>query len=261
MHKKYPEPIVIFMSLNLDKIAATLSGLEEEIIYKMINRIQFRHNPAIYQSEQSGFTPKEEYSLFDLRLRYQEDMDSQFGRFSVPEERPYFKDLSPARRPVPPVDSELHLVDIDGVNLSEEVRAAYLKLVPVICPEGEDGHYGSSVEHDIMLYQVIMRRIHYGALYIAESKYQQNPDQYQSLIEKKDAEGLLKLLTREEVEIKIYQRIKHKVEEIQKDVNTSLRILLDPQICADFYKNTIIPLTKKGEIRYLLQRFNNEVYL
>jgi len=243
------------MSFDLNIIAARLRSLEEEIIYKLINRIQYRANKNIYTPGLSGFNPEEELSLFDLRLKYQEDMDAVFGRFLVPEERPYHRNLPSSRRLVTQ-DKELRLQDVNQVNLAGRVREVYHNMIPDICRPGDDGQYGSSVEHDIAAFQAIMRRIHYGALYVAESKFRQNPDQYTSLIKKGDRSGLLNLLTRVEVEEAIYKRIEAKTAEIQKDVDQNLRQVLAPALMRELYHDHIIPLTKEGEILYLLQRLS-----
>jgi hypothetical protein len=136
-------------SFDLAKIAAALEGLEETIIFKLIDRAQYRHNPPAYQQGKSGFEQSGDESLFTLRLRSQEEMDAMFGRFSVAEERPFCPGLPrPKRRAMLP-DTGLFLKDFDVVNLTGKIKAAYLDLVPKLCRQGEDGHFGSSVEHDV----------------------------------------------------------------------------------------------------------------
>ena len=85
-------------TLNLSTIAAQLEGLEETIIQKLIDRAQFAANAAAYRPGESGFASAGDKSLFDLRLRYQEEMDAAFGRFKVPEERPFHSDLPDPHR-------------------------------------------------------------------------------------------------------------------------------------------------------------------
>ncbi|WP_028973083.1 hypothetical protein [Spirochaeta cellobiosiphila] len=241
------------MKLDLDKIAARLRSLEEEIIYKLINRVQYPLNLCVYTDGQSGFAPHQNESLFDLRLRYQEEMDSIFGRFLVPEERPFFNGLPKSRREFN-AHNPLDLKNLNVVNLTSDLKSRYLDIVRLFCEDKDDGNYGSSVEHDIALFQAIMRRIHYGSLYVAESKYRQAPDKYKELIKQSKKQELLVLLTRQEVENSILDRIETKTKEIQKDVDNNLRNLVDPKLMRTLYEETIIPLTKEGEIIYLLQR-------
>jgi hypothetical protein len=41
---------------------------------------------------------------------------------------------------------------------------------------------------------------------------------------------------------------------LQSTVNPGVRQVIDPEVIADFYRQTIVPLTKKGEALYLLNR-------
>jgi len=241
-------------TLSLDTIAATLEGLEETIIYKLLDRAQFRANTAVYEPGRSGFTGAEKDSLLDLRLRYHESMDAEFGRFCVPEERPFCRDLPVPRRRVSVPDTGLHLSDFETIDCGREIRRAYLALVPVMCRSGDDGQHGSSVEHDVYALQAIARRVHYGALYVGESKYRDAPQRLRALIHARDERGLADLLTRREVEDRVMQRVREKTGTVQAAANRLVRHVIDPEIVVEFYRDTVIPLTKKGEILYLLSR-------
>ena len=130
----------------------------------------------------------------------------------------------------------------------------YLSLVPRICPNGDDGQYGSSTEHDVYALQAISRRIHYGAMFVAESKYRADRQLYDGLIQRNDRKGIAKQLTRPEVEEQICHRVVVKTDKIQAEANRRIRTLIEPEIVQDFYRHTVIPLTKEGEILYLLNR-------
>jgi len=242
------------MQLDLKLVAAKLEGLEETIIAKLIDRSQFRANNQVYIAGKSGFTEEQERSLFELRLYFQESMDSQFGRFWVPEERPFNHELPASQRQVTIPPTGLVIDDFNLINLTPEIKVSYLELIKQLCPEGDDTQYGSSVEHDVFSLQAISRRIHFGAMYVAECKFSDDPEGYSNLIKAEDTAGLNRLLTRQAVEDKIIQRVYEKVESIQEQVNPAVRHLINPEIVVDYYRNTIIPLTKKGEIAYLLQR-------
>lgn len=242
------------MNLDLDAIAATLEGLEETIITRLIDRAQFLHNPLVYQAGHSGFDGEVAASLLDLRLLYQERMDAEFGRFCVPEERAFSRSLPSPRRAVKLQVTGLALEDPTIINLTMEILHSYKDLVSRICREGDDGHYGSSVEHDVYALQAISRRVHYGALYVAECKFQQMPEEYRPVIRRADTSATMELLTRTDVEERIVRRVGEKVESLQSTANTRVRHLVDPAVVVQFYRDHVIPLTKKGEILYLLQR-------
>jgi len=240
--------------LRLETIAQKLESLEETIVYKLIDRAQFCVNAVVYRPGESGFIGEPEVSLFELRLRSQEEIDSHFGRFCVPEERPFSATLPAARRVVRIPDTGLHIADYDCINLTGDILAGYRALITQICKDGDDGQYGSSVEHDVYALQAIARRIHYGSLYVAESKFRSAPDSYMKLIENHDTTALEQLLTRKEVEDAILARVLNKVAYAQGRVNMAIRQVIDPERVLSFYRDCIIPLTKKGEVRYLLNR-------
>ncbi len=244
------------ITLDLNMIALQLEGLEETIIYHLIERVQYCKNSRVYEPGKSGFRGYARKSLMDIRLLYHEGMDAQFGRFFVPEERPFNRRLPRARRSVHLLPYPLALADYNAVNLTAEIKRAYIPFIAAVCRPGDDGQYGSSVENDVYALQAISRRVHYGAMYVAEAKYRKDPLRYEDLIRKQDKDGLLHELTRKEVEECIIRRVGEKVARAQSKVNTEIRTLIDPVLVLAFYRDTIIPLTKEGEIRYLLHRKN-----
>lgn len=242
------------MALSLEAVVQKLASLEEAILMKLVDRCQFAHNEAVYIPGQSGFSPPECASLLELRLLQQESMDAQFGRYLVPEERPFYSGLPPARRRVTVLDPELHIRDLETINLSGRILVSYLELLRQICKPGDDGHHGSAVEHDVICLQAIARRIHFAACYVAESKYQQDPNGFQALIEAQDVEGLRQRLTRAEVEEEVVQRVGRKLRAIQQGSDPANRYIVAVEPVQLYFRDWIIPLTKEGEIRYLLQR-------
>ena len=239
---------------DLDKIATDLEGLEETIIARLIDRAQFRRNRLAYRPGESGFMGETELSLFALRLKFQEEMDACFGRFAVPEERPFNKNLPDAKRIVRLPDNCLQLADYNVVNLTDKILASYLDLVPQICAAGDDAQYGSSVEHDVYTIQAISRRIHYGAMYVGETKYLSDPAVFRKAVDAEDSHALETLLTRPAVEQRILQRVQEKVTVLQAAAKINTRITIDPGVVRAYYADYIIPLTKEGEILYLLNR-------
>lgn len=245
-------PVGASDTFDLERIAAVLEGLEETIIYRILDRCQFARNPAAYEAGASSLPGLEDLSLLDARFRMQEDMDARFGRFKVPEERPFCAGLPAAQRTPPKADNEFPAYDFELVNQGPAIRADYGALLDRMCVPGDDGHYGSSVESDVAALQAIARRVHFGALYVAESKYRAERDAYRALIAAGDEAGLLAKLTRAAVEERILLRVRQKIDQLQLTVNTRIRRVLDPEIIMHFYRESVIPLTKRGEVAWLL---------
>jgi len=238
----------------IDGVAEQLEALEETIILRLIDRAQFRVNRPAYEPGGIQFRGEDRTSLFELRLRHQEEMDAVFGRFAFPEERPFTRGLPEARRKVTGIPDFLRIPDYDRVNLTAEVKDRTLAFVYEICPPGDDGQYGSATEHDVYVLQAVSRRIHYGAMYVAEGKYRADPALYRRLIEAGDTADIEARLTRPEVERRICRRVVRKTRRIQAEANRRIRTLVAPQAMRRFYREAVIPLTRKGEVLYLTNR-------
>lgn len=236
--------------MELEKIVERLEALEETIIFKLLNRAQYRQNQRAYQKGESGFPDQ---SLFEARLNRQEQLDAEFGRFTVPEERPFTANLPEPKR-IGAQRNTIYLPDFNVMNLTGEILPAYFSLLGVICAEGDDGHYGSTVEHDVEALRAISERIHFGACYVAECKFQEDPVGYRRLIQAHDKLGLMEKLSRPDVEAEILRRVEWKAQQFQNGANSEVRHVVNPKAVVDFYRNHIIPLTKKGELLYLLKR-------
>jgi chorismate mutase len=240
--------------MSLSEISQKLESYEETIVFKLIDRAQYAANEIIYEPGKSGFKGAGKNSLLDLRLQLQEQMDTQFGKFCVPEERPFIKSVSTPRRKAMIDDRGILIEDCNVVNLTEDIMEGYLSLVPLFCEKGDDGHYGSSVEHDVYALQAISRRVHFGSLYAAESKFSSDPEGFGQLIDARDEEGLLKRLTRKDVEDRIIARIREKTESTQATVNRAIRRVIEPDVIVQYYRENLIPLTKRGQVLYLMNR-------
>ncbi|MDR1626834.1 MAG: chorismate mutase [Spirochaetia bacterium] len=223
------------------------------MIWRLIGRVQFHHNPGVYEAGGSGFENELTDSLFDVRLRYQEQMDAVFGRYTVPEERPYCGKLPSAQRKANAPAVVFPIGEYNLVNLMAEIVDAYCEFVPKICRPGSDGHYGSTVEYDVFTVQALGRRIHYGAFYVSERKYRDAPDFYRDLIESGDAGAVMSALMRPEVEEKILRRVGEKAAALQACKSPS-RAFLQPEAVSGFFRDVVIPLTREGEVLYLMNR-------
>ncbi len=243
------------MEFNLAKIAAKLESLEETIIFRLMDRAQYRYNAKTYEPGLFSFVGGGKLSILDHKFRFSEETDAVLGRYSISEERPFYDNLPPVAEAAQRGDKEsLHLADYNMINLTNGIRCAYFQLLPTITLEGSDSQYGTTAEYDIAALQAIARRVHFGSFYVAESKYLGDPVAYQAMIDAADRDGLMTALTRIEVEERILVRIAEKVSQIQSISNPEIRRPIDGTIVAKFYEDVIIPLTKEGEVTYLLNR-------
>jgi chorismate mutase len=129
-------------------------------------------------------------------------------------------------------------------------------LLPEIAIHGDDGNYGSSAMYDVMILQALSRRIHYGK-FVAESKFRAQKEEYTKLIQNRDSDGIMELLTDRAVELKVIERVKLKASTFGQDLNSGDSLLrIEPDSVAQLYDDWVMPLTKDVEVEYLLKRLD-----
>jgi len=301
--------------LSLDSIRASLIRQEETIIFALIERAQFRQNNAVYEKgiekERNLFSESDnesdndkanDVSFLEYMLTETEKLHASVRRYRSPEEHAFY----PEKQLVDPTDTVLKqqleyqsgllsdIGDASSVNFNEILLKKYIEdVVPAICAKGDDEQHGSSVLNDVAVLQALSKRVHYGK-FVAESKYLGDPDAYQALVDANDAEGVMKLLTNEAVELKVLRRARLKAATYGTDplladlpplygeqkgipsivaaaaasaVVAALEALGDDgsednKVCAltveIIYRDLIIPLTKDVEVAYLFRRCGKE---
>eukprot|EP00026_Physarum_polycephalum_P019536 Phypoly_transcript_21597.p1 GENE.Phypoly_transcript_21597~~Phypoly_transcript_21597.p1 ORF type:complete len:176 (+),score=24.26 Phypoly_transcript_21597:41-529(+) len=156
------------------------------------------------------------------------------------------------------------------------------EIVSQITAPGSDNNYGSAATCDVACLQALSKRIHYGK-FVAEAKFQENPEEYSRLIRAGDTDGLMRLLTNTAVENRLLRRVVSKASlygaditdssivtraditdsSITSSADHSTPIFQVPQTCKiepnavrEIYEKFIIPLTKDVEVDYLMQRLS-----
>lgn len=89
-------------------------------------------------------------------------------------------------------------------------------ILPQLCKRlnrGDQGEeqqtYGSTATCDVMCLQALSRRIHFGK-FVAESKFQQDPEHFVKLIKNEDRNGIEQAITNSAVEKKVLDRLRLK---------------------------------------------------
>jgi len=266
-------------ALALSSIRNALIRQEDTIIFALIERSQYAQNPPCYDRKAAVYdsVAAKDASLLDFMLLETERLHARVRRYTSPDEHAFF----PHRLPAP----QLPLLDFPPVlhpsvcNLNGEVMDMYLNhVVPGLCEATDDQQHGSCVVADIAALQAISKRVHYG-FYVAESKFQEKPEQYTRLIEEEDEAGIMELLTNAKVEDRVLQRVFLKAstfgQEIEAPKSPSLgptspgstfaapapapsNTRIDPDLIVKIYRDHVIPLTKVAEVKYLLQRLSRQ---
>ncbi|KAE9393165.1 chorismate mutase [Gymnopus androsaceus JB14] len=250
--------------LSLDRIRSVLTRLEDTIIFDLIERAQFAHNPRMYQRgafkelHDIGF----DGSWLEWFLKEIESFHAKARRYTSPDEYPFTSNLPD------PVIAPLQFPEIlfpNKINANPSILSFYVRsIVPRITRRAtlslaaskrakgiagdeeyeDDGNYGSAATIDIEVLQAISKRVHYGK-FVSESKFLENPSAFIPHILKPNPQILEDLITKPEVERKLLQRLRGKAETYAQE------------FAADGSpKRYIIPLTKEVEVEYLLHRLD-----
>jgi len=179
-------------------------------------------------------------------------LHARVGRYASPDENAFFPDRIPT--PILPpkgTDSVLHP---NSININPRILNYFKqRVIPSICPEGDDGQYGSSSTCDMAIVQAMSRRIHYGK-FVAEAKFRTETERFTKLIEAKDAEGIMDALTFPKVEQSNCERVREKAATYGTDRwGGEVAWRVDPDAIVRIYTDCM-SFTKDVQVEYLLRR-------
>ena len=267
-------------TLSLDTVRAELIRQEETIIFALIERSQFAFNAPVYASGDASIAPSSEKgkksSFLDFFLTRTEALHASLGRFTSPDENPFLVD----RQSPSLVKGQCYPANLrpNNININAKVKSIFeTQILPRICQnKDDDGQYGSSASCDIALLQALSKRIHFGK-FVAEAKFRLNKQRYTDMIRNNDSEGLMRELTKPDVEKRVVERVVLKAStygrdptcdtaaaadeasrraesaDLQRHRNQrSLKIL--PDEVGAIYRDYVMPLNKEVQVMYLLQR-------
>lgn len=257
--------------LNINSIRSSLIRQEETIIFALIERAQFLRNEAITTPGHPAFSKvltASAQTFLDHMLLEHERVDARVRRYTSPEEYSFFPNLLPA--PALERDGAESVLFPSAINVNDQIKALYLNtILPTICRAGDDGQYGSAALCDINVLQAISKRVHFGK-FVAESKFR-SEEGYEPLIQDQDWDGLMAKLTKPSIEERLLRRVYAKASTYGQDITDApaaapegaparegppspIEFKVRPDVIRQFYDEHIIPLTKKVEVLYLLDR-------
>ncbi|KAL1971324.1 hypothetical protein VTN77DRAFT_276 [Rasamsonia byssochlamydoides] len=246
-------------ALDLSNIRFQLIRLEDTITFHLIERVQFPLNRTIYVPGGVKI-PGCDLSLMDYLLREQERLQSRVRRYESPDEYPFFPEA--LEKPILQPLQYPRILHENDVNLNSEIKKRYIEeVLPSVCPDfgredrGETKeNYGSSATCDVNCLQALSRRIHFGK-FVAESKFQKDPEKFVKLIKAGDRAGIDAAITDAKVEQQVLDRLRLKAEAYGRDPAVpELRNKIKVDAVVDMYRNMVIPMTKVVEVEYLMQR-------
>ncbi|RMX66232.1 hypothetical protein DD238_004205 [Peronospora effusa] len=255
------------LPVKLDDFRNVLIRQEETIIFALIERAQFPHNPEVYvnvkESKSAAFGGlKGKYTTFDgslleFMLLETEKLHALARRYTSPDENAFFPHLLP--EPILPIVDYPRVLNPNRININNQIMSVYQEkiLSGLTIHNSDDTAYGSTATADIAVLQALSKRIHFGK-FIAEAKFQAETERYTKLILENDAAGIMEALTNLTVEKKVLERVKQKASTYGQDPNAPAasfeELKVDPQLISNLYRDFVMPLTKEVQVQYLLQR-------
>ncbi|KAI1168197.1 chorismate mutase [Nemania serpens] len=251
-------------ALDLSNIRFQLIRLEDTITFHLIERVQFPLNKSVYKPGAVDLGSDNSLSFMDWYLREQEKLQSLIRRYEAPDEYPFFPDA--LQQPLlKPLDYP-KILHPNSVNVNDRIKAFYVEeFLPAVCPDfgrGDSGesaeNYGSSATCDIACLQALSRRIHFGK-FVAESKFQSDPDTYTKLIKAGDRDGIGESITNAAVEKQVLARLRLKAQTYGTDPSSndpSGTGKINVDAVESMYRDFVIPITKEVEVDYLMQRLD-----
>ncbi|KAI1491669.1 chorismate mutase [Biscogniauxia mediterranea] len=249
-------------ALDLANIRFQLIRLEDTITFHLIERVQFPLNRRIYEPGAVEIGTDEHLSFMDWYLREQEKLQSLIRRYEAPDEYPFFPEA--LQKPILKPLNYPKILHPNDVNVNEKIKKFYIEtFLPAVCPDfgredrGEsEENYGSSATCDIACLQALSRRIHFGK-FVAESKFQSDPEKYTKLIKAGDREAIGESITNAAVEKQVLARLGLKARTYGTDPSTTSPDSdgkINVEAVVSMYRDFVIPITKEVEVEYLMQR-------
>jgi chorismate mutase len=188
--------------------------MEDTITFHLIERVQFPLNKTIYVPGALDIGDST-LSLFDWMLREQERLQSLVRRYQSPDEYPFFPEV--LQEPILQPLAYPKILHTNDVVVNSKLKDCYTNhILPAACLQkagGDQGesqeNYGSAATCDVLTIQALSRRIHFGK-FVAESKFQKEPERFAALIKAEDRQGIDEAITNAAVEKKVLERLRLK---------------------------------------------------
>jgi hypothetical protein len=102
--------------ITLADIRSTLIRLEETIIFALIERAQFRANPAVYRKDEETEVRQKGKSFLDVFFGQIEKAHSLMRRYTSPDEHPFYPEE--LERPILPLLNYSAIIRPNNINLN-----------------------------------------------------------------------------------------------------------------------------------------------
>ena len=240
-------------TVNLNDVVNVLISLEEPIVYSCLQVLSVTpasffslEEEALAQTKKNREEIEETIALYNNTFKQNDILTSLFHRS--------FSGDDFYRNEGEEINTLSDLISQMTLNLAPSVFTNYFLFFNQHTELLKENVYNSKLiisNANISLLELINFRVHFGGCYVAEAKYQSNPQEWDDLIALNDIEKMTDSLRRTNVEEEIIHRIGVRVRKSFNSDNQAEVV----NLIQELYRQIIIPLTIEAEILYLIERF------
>ncbi len=229
----------VSVTMDISELRLRLDQMNEKIISGLKTRSKYTCNLSTFDKKFAG---NKSWILY--RLKKEQDIDSEFGRFLYLDQAPFIytkKQLSKPKLTRKVVSKGIEPLRID---LSNEILELYKKVLVDLCPAGENEEtYGETTKLDVENILEINERILGLGEQVAYFKISHEP-------------ALLDIKSREEIKSKLLAPEREK-EVIEKTSLLAQKYEITNSVAVKEFTKKIIDLTTTAEIEFILKAQKN----
>lgn len=220
-------------SININELRIKIDQLNQKIISGLKDRSRFAANLNTFKKEfNNGLT------WFEYRLKKEQDLDSEFGRFMYYDQQPFLfskKELS-SSKVKSPINKGYKPLDID---LSKKILSLHKNTLTNLCENKEDlSTYGETVKLDVDIILTLNERTVGIGEQVAAYKLDEEPE----LFELKTAKEIRKKLIKPEREKDVINKTADLCKKYEiKNINLMKKFAKD-----------LIEITLDAEVHFIL---------
>jgi len=219
-------------TIDLTNLRVKIDQMNNKLLSLISTRMKYSINSKVFEEE---FADGKTWFLY--RLKREQDLDSEFGRFLYNDQLPFIfkkEELTEAK-----IDN----VKNNGISpielgLSEKIIELYKKLLSGLCVLKEDkGTYGETTKLDVEIVLTLNERTIVIGEQVSAFKLQNEPK--------------LKNLSKEEIRANLINKDRE-IEVINNIINNAKKYGIENEILMEEFAKDLIKITLDSEVHFIL---------
>ena len=222
--------------MNLEDLRVRLDQMSERVVSRLKDRSRMPLNQPIYTPDAVPIKGRSGTSFLQFAIEGLEVYHASLGRYEYRDQHPILgvalPESSIARK-----DTTTEL-SCEEIEISDDILAFYQTIPHELCKKGDEPKtYGETVYIDADLIELMHERINTIGRYVAQSKFDSNPD-------------ILKTVGNDELVKDALQNVKREDAVVEKAKETAVKYNLDTKVTERVFR-WLIKETVDIEVTYL----------